>query len=174
MRDGFAHRLPFDRIGDGERMDLVADDSEREVVAERLGLLSLERLEAHVTLARDGPRVHVEGRVRAALEQSCIASGQPVSEHVDEHFKLAFLPEPGAGADEEIELAEDDCDVVFYDGGTIDLGTAIADTLALSIDPYPRSPGAELALREAGVLSESEAGPFAALAALRKGGSGES
>lgn len=78
-----------------------------------------------------------------------------------------FLPEPDA-ADEEIELAGEDCDVVFYDGATIDLGTAIADTLALSIEPYPRSPGAEESLRNAGVLTPEQAGPFAMLAKLRK------
>ena len=51
--------------------------------------------------------------------------------------------------DEEIELGPDDCDVVFYDGQAIDLGEAIADTLALAMQPYPRSPGAEAALKQA-------------------------
>jgi len=59
--------------------------------------------------------------------------------------------------------------VVFHDGAAIDLGTAIADTLALSIDPYPRSASADAALREAGIMSEEQASPFAALAALKKG-----
>jgi hypothetical protein len=68
-------------------------------------------------------------------------------------------------------LVESDCDVVFHDGSAIDLGGAIADTLALSIDPYPRSAGAESALKEAGVLGEAEAGPFAALAKLKRGDS---
>jgi uncharacterized metal-binding protein YceD (DUF177 family) len=71
--------------------------------------------------------------------------------------------------DEEIELGEKDCDTVFYDGAAIDLGGAIADTLALSIDPYPRSAGADAALKEAGVLSEQQASPFAVLAKLKKG-----
>ena len=80
------------------------------------------------------------------------------------------MPEPEISApDEEIELGAEDCDTVFYDGAQIALGGAIADTLALSIDPYPRSAGAEVALKEAGVLSEEQAGPFAALAALKKG-----
>jgi uncharacterized metal-binding protein YceD (DUF177 family) len=82
-----------------------------------------------------------------------------------------FLPGPtDGGADEEIELGPEDCDVVFFDGAAIDLGTAIADTLALSIDPYPRSAAADAALKEAGVLTEEQAGPFAALAALKKDG----
>jgi uncharacterized metal-binding protein YceD (DUF177 family) len=63
---------------------------------------------------------------------------------------------------------------MFHDGAAIDLGSAIADSLALAVDPYPRSPSADAALKDAGVLSEDEAGPFAALAALKSklGGSG--
>jgi hypothetical protein len=38
----------------------------------------------------------------------------------------------------------------------------------LALDPYPRSAGADAALKEAGVLSEIEAGPFAALAKLKR------
>ena len=37
-----------------------------------------------------------------------------------------------------------------------------------SLDPYPRSANAEDALRVAGVISEEEAGPFAAFAALKE------
>lgn len=170
MRDDFAHRMPIDRIRDGDRIDLVADDAERSAIAERLRLVSLDRLDAHAALERDGEKVRAKGRVRAALEQSCVATGQPVAEHVDEAFELLFLPVPRDGdPDQEIELSEEDCDVVFYDGGAIDLGTAVADTLALAMDPYPRTPDAEAALREAGVMSEEQAGPFAALARLKQG-----
>lgn len=172
MREDFGHRLTLDAIRDGERIDLVADESERRAIAERLGLPSLERLEAHATLDRDGPRIRATGRVRAALEQTCVASGEPVSEHVDEAFEVLFVPEPqSVAAAEEIELAEEDCDVVFHDGAAIDLGTAIADTLALALNPYPRSARADSTLREAGVMTEEQAGPFAALAKLKKGGS---
>jgi uncharacterized metal-binding protein YceD (DUF177 family) len=168
MIEDFAHRLTLDRIRDGERIDLIADESERGAIAERLDLSSLDRLEAHASLSRDGDRVRASGRVAAALEQRCVVTGEPVAAHVDEAFEIAFVPEPELG-DEEIELRPEDCDVVFHDGGTIDLGSAIADTLALALEPYPRSASAEAALRESGVLSEEEAGPFAALAALKKG-----
>jgi hypothetical protein len=39
--------------------------------------------------------------------------------------------------------------------------------MALALDPFPRSSEAGDALREAGVLSEEEAGPFGALKELR-------
>ncbi|MCF2515016.1 DUF177 domain-containing protein [Sphingomonas sp. G124] len=171
----FAHRLSLDRIRDGDRLDLAADAEECSAIASRLGLLSLDRLEAHTVLSRDGEKVRATGRLKAALEQACVATGDSVPAHVDEPFELLFLPEPKVGsADEEIELGAADLDTMFHDGAAIDLGTAIADSLALALDPYPRSPSAEAALKEAGVISEEEAGPFAALAALKAklGGSG--
>jgi uncharacterized metal-binding protein YceD (DUF177 family) len=168
MIEDFAHKLTLDRIRDGERIDLVADDEERRTIAERLDLESLDRLEAHASVARDGETIRVSGRVAASLEQRCVVTGDPVAAHVDEAFEIAFVPEPRTGAEEEVELRPEDCDVIFHDGAAIDLGAAIADTLALSLDPYPRCASAETALREAGVLSEEEAGPFAILARLRK------
>ena len=168
MIEDFAHRLTLDRIRDGERIDLVADDTERRAIADRLDLGSLDRLEAHARLAREGDTIRAAGRVAASLEQRCVVTGEPVAAHVDEAFEIAFVPEPKIGAEEEVELRSEDCEVVFHDGAAIDLGAAIADTLALSLDPYPRCASAETALREAGVLSEEEAGPFAILARLRK------
>jgi uncharacterized metal-binding protein YceD (DUF177 family) len=166
----FGHRIAIDSIRDGHRIDITADEAERKSVADRLGLLSLECLKAHVTLDREASRVKAAGRIGASLEQSCIATGDPVTEHIDEPFEVMFVPEPAQAApDQEIELGEADCDVVFYEGGAIDLGTAIADTLALAMNPYPRSAGADAVLKEAGVVSESEAGPFAALARLKRG-----
>ena len=169
MTDRFAHHLRLDQVRDGDRIELVADDAEREVIAARIGVAALDRLEAQATLSRNGDIIRAEGRLAASLAQSCVVTGDPVAAHIDEPFKLLFMPEPPiAGPDDGIELGEEDCDVIFHDGATIDLGSAIADTLALSLDPYPRSVGAEAALREAGVMSEEQASPFAVLAKLRK------
>jgi len=172
VTDRFAHHLRLDQIRDGDRLDLVADEVERASIAKRLSLPSVDCLDAHVTLTRSGDIVRAEGRLAAALDQNCVITGDTLAAHIDEPFTLIFIPEPQADrADEEIELGEQDCDVVFYEGGAIDLGTAIADTLALSLDPYPRSASADAALKEAGVMSEAEASPFAALAKLRNGDS---
>lgn len=163
----FAHHLPLNQIRDGQRLDLVADDAERSAIAERLRLLRLDRFDAHVVLAREGDQVRAEGRIKGSVAQACVATGEPVPAHVDEPFAILFRPEPAVGADEEIELTDSDLDIVFHDGAAIDLGTALADTLSLSLDPYPRSPQADDALREAGVLTEEQASPFAVLAGLK-------
>lgn len=171
MSDRFAHHLRLDQIRDGERLDLSADEAERAAIAKRLGLLSLQRLDAHASLSRTGQVVRAEGRLVAALDQSCVVTGDPVAAHVDEPFAILFVPEPPvARHDQEVELGEADCDTVFHDGAAIDLGTAIADTLALSVEPYPRSAGAAAALREAGVMTEEQASPFAVLAGLKRSG----
>jgi uncharacterized metal-binding protein YceD (DUF177 family) len=169
MIDDFAHQLRLDQIHDGMRIDISADTDERASICRRLDLLSLDRLDAHAVLGREGNRIGATGRILASLSQACVATGEPVAGAVDEPFAIEFRPAPaGEARTEEIELDAADCDTVFHDGATIDLGAAIADTLALSLEPYPRSAGAEAALKEAGVSTESEAGPFGALAALRE------
>ena len=169
MGEGFGDRLPLNQIRDGQRIELVASEPERQRIAERLGLESLERLEAHAALSLDGATVRATGRLKASLDQACVVTREPVAAHADEPFDILFVPHPEPGGpDEEVELGESDCEIVFHDGSAIDLGEAIADTLALSLDPYPRSAGADAALKEAGVLSDEEAGPFAALAKLKR------
>ena len=170
MSDGFAHALRIDAIRDGDRIDLSADEAERAAIALRLGLERIDRLEAHAVLTKSGATVLAEGRLLAALDQPCVVTGDQVAAHIDEAFDVRFVPEPEVnGPDEEIELGPEDCDTVFHDGATIDLGSAIADSLALALDPYPRSAAAEAAGREAGVMSEIEASPFALLAKLKGG-----
>lgn len=171
MNDRFAHQLRLDQIRDGDRLDLVAGDAERQAVARRLNLERLERLEAHVTLSLNGDMVRAQGRLAASLDQLCVVTGEPVAAHLDEPFEILFMRDPHADkGDEEIELGQGELDVVFHDGSTIDLGSAVADTLALSLDPYPRSASADAALKEAGVMSEAETSPFAVLAKLRRTG----
>ena len=167
MSEDFSCCLPLDRIRDGERIDLVASEADRAAIARRLDLVAVDRLGAHLALDHHGGGVRARGRIKASIVQACIATGDPLPAFIDEPFELNFQPEPNHAPDEEVELSGDELDVIFHDGSQIELGAAVADTLALSIDPYPRGPDADSALRQAGVISEEQAGPFAALAALK-------
>ena len=169
MGERFSLALPIATIRDGDRIDLVADAKECAEIGNRLNLPSVSALQAHAMLERDGGNVTAKGRIKASVEQSCVASGEPIAANIDEPFELQFRPEPAGKPDEEIELGAKDMDTIFHDGSTIPLGESLVDTLALCLDPYPRGPNAAAALHEAGVLSEEEAGPFAALAALKRG-----
>lgn len=163
----FAHHLSLASLRDGQRLEVTADEAERAAIVQRLDLLGLDHLSAAATIALNGDEVRATGRLQAQVVQACVGTGEPVPAEVDAAFALLFRPEPHAEPDEEFELSEQDCDVIFHDGREIDLGQALADELALSLDPYPRSALAEDALRDAGVLTEEQAGPFAALAALK-------
>lgn len=169
----FSHIVRLDAIG---RLDwpahVEADETQRGALAARFGFASLDLLEADFSMDRNGATVMATGSIRARLAQPCIATGEPVAEDVREEFAIRFLPEESGGGAEadphaEIELDADECDTLTYSGERIDMGEAIAETLALAVNPYPRSPDADRFLREAGVLSEDQAGPFAALAALK-------
>lgn len=165
----FSRPVRIDTLGAEPRpLSIEASKEERAALARRFGLSGIERLSASAALSRRGDQVTAKGTLSAHVTQSCVATGQPVEAVVDEEFLIHFRPQPARAAEEdEIELSEGEMDVVFYDGASIDLGEAAAETLSLSLEPYPRAPDTDHLLREAGVKSEAEAGPFGALAALK-------
>lgn len=147
---------------------LEADPAERAALARRFLLPAIHRLSAEAMVMRDGETVTAKGVLNAHVTQSCVATGEDVEAEIEEPFAISFQPPLSLEPDEdERELGESDLDVIFYDGDMVDIGEAVAETLFLSLDPYPRTPGAETLLKKAGVKSEEEAGPFGALAALR-------
>ena len=169
MSPEFSRPVRLDTLGSAPRqMAIEADAAERAALAGRFGIVAIDRLSAEVALTRNGDRIAASGTLSASVAQSCVATGEPVPESVDEAFRIEFRPQPARTSEEdEIELSEGELDVVFYDGSAIDIGEAVAETLSLSLEPYPRSANADEALRQAGVKGEEEAGPFGALAALK-------
>jgi uncharacterized metal-binding protein YceD (DUF177 family) len=162
----FSRPQRLDTIGAGEMgVDVVAKPAELAALAERFGLLSIETLAASYALRRDAVGVVATGRVSATATQACVATGEPVPAAIEEDFALRFLPEGGEQG-EEVELSTDALDTMFYTGGAIDLGEAAAETFALALDPFPRSPAAAAVLKAAGVKSEDEVKPAGALAGL--------
>ena len=165
----FSRPVQVDTLGEEERrLAIEADEAERTALARRFGLIAIARLVADLALSRKGSDVALRGTLRASATQSCAATGAPVAAAVEAPFEILFRPQTEPpGREDEVELSPGELDVVGYDGVTIDAGEAVAETLALNLDPYPRAPGAAAVLKAAGVKSEEEAGPFAALAGLR-------
>ena len=165
----FSRPVRVETLGATARaMSIGANEEERAALAKRFGLPAIASLAADAELVVRGGDVIATGTLKAQVTQSCVATGEPVPEEVEEEFQIAFRPHPaGSHPDEEIELSEGELDVVFYDGGSVDLGEAVAETLSLALNPYPRSPEAEAALREAGVKSEEEAKGASPLAGLK-------
>lgn len=169
----FSRPVRIDALSDAPHtIALAAELAECAALATRFGLIAIDTLTAEVIVRREGERVFAEGRVVARVVQPCVATGDPVPATIDEPFALRFVPAIDAGVPEEMELDADDLDTIDYAGGAIDLGEAVAETLALALDPFPRSADAAAVLRAAGVLSEEEAvvetSPFGKLKGLFK------
>lgn len=164
----FSHVVKLSEIGNHSHdIRLSADEAARSGLMVRFDLAALESLEATISLAPEASAIVAKGRFTARLAQYCIASNDPVPAILDEPVNIRFIAEPVAGGEIEIELEAEDCDTMFHDGQTVDLGEAVAQSLGLALDPYPRSAGAEQILKAAGVKPDDEVTPSGALAALK-------
>lgn len=164
----FSRPQRIDTIGAGEStVGVTAHADERAALARRFDLIAIDALSANYRLHREGADIRASGELSAVVVQSCVATRAPLRARIEETFELRFVPEEGASEAEEIELEPDDCDTMFYAGAAIDLGEAAAETLLLALDPFPRAPGAEAVLKDAGVITEDEVRPAGALGGLR-------
>lgn len=153
-------------------VQIEADEAERAALARRFLLVAVKSLAAEVTLEDTGDAIIAKGRLHADIVQSCAVSGEDLPVMIDEKLHLRFVEgEEVFSPDEEVELDEAELDDIPFDGQVIDLGEAMAQTLALSVDPYAIGPNAEAARVKHGLIEEGKSGPLAeALAALKKGG----
>ena len=156
-----------DTIGEGARtLSVEANLRERELLAERFAVIEIVSLTATFEIFSDAAGITARGIVCGSVVQACSVTADPLAVMINEPVALRFVT-GDVGSDDEIELSAEALDVIRYDGDTIDLGEAAAETLALALDPFPRGPRAAEVLRMSGVLNEEEAGPFAALSALK-------
>jgi uncharacterized metal-binding protein YceD (DUF177 family) len=157
----------IDTFGAGERtVEIEANETERAKLAERFGLVSLGRLTASFRVRMEAAGIVARGTVDASVVQACSVTDEPIPVEISEEVALRFVEEDAVN-EEEIELSEDALDTMFYTGSAIDLGEAAAETVALALDPFPRSPNAEAVLKAAGVIREDEVKPLGALAGLK-------
>lgn len=170
----FSRLVHIDEVAAGTvTLKLEAEPDERRALAARLSLVALERLTASVKLEPLGDRGRVRARVNLVADviQSCVVTLGPVPAHIEESFGLVFVPEADIPAEKgEVEVVldgEEPPEPVRE--GKFDLGEAVAEHLALALDPYPRTAGAsvEEAWGEgAGDGGEEDDGPFAVLKRL--------
>lgn len=141
MTSEFARPVAIAAIGtEAQTLTIEANADERVALARRFDLVAIETLSAAVThVTRDGG-IDVDGRLSAAVVQTCVVTGDPVRAALDVPFALRFVDPARFAADAagEIEIDDGDCDVVAHDGISVDLGEAVAQTLALALDPFPR------------------------------------
>jgi Large ribosomal RNA subunit accumulation protein YceD len=156
----------------GLHREFEANPAERKAIADLGGLREVLSANASLdlTLMREG-RVHVEGRVRARVGQTCVVTLDPIENDIDEAIDLIFAPpeQIPALADLVEDAAESDVEIPDPPepivGGMIDLGRLATDALFLGIDPYPRKPDA--IFEPPAVADDPEDHPFAGLKALK-------
>jgi hypothetical protein len=175
--------VDLDRMGSkGTALDITATESERAALAKRFGFLALPAFSARVTVdQRIGGIIAVEGRLRGRIVQACILTLDPVTQDLDDGFRLLFKQglaedrDPESG--EALVSAQTDAPEPL-EGNHLDVGEIVAEQLSLAADPYPRRPGVKLEdvlpkPRNGGPgggkpgKNEQRRHPFAGLAALR-------
>lgn len=154
----------------GLHREIEADDATRAAMAAIAGLRDISSVRAAFDLShRSGGRVHVSGRVKARVGQTCVVTLEPIENTIDEEVDLIFAPAEeiapqGDGDDDDGESAMAEPPEPI-ENGMIDLGRLATDVLYLAIDPYPRKEGAVFEPQVA--VRDPEDHPFAALKALQ-------
>lgn len=91
---------------------------------------------AGLRLERRGGLVLARGRYQARLTLECSRCLAPFAVALEGPLEWAFRP-PEAPRGEEVRLAEDELDVIFYQGGEVDLAQALRDELSLALPMAP-------------------------------------
>lgn len=176
------------------QQNFEADAAERAAIAADFDLASLDRLsfDAHlVPEGKDGWRL--DGEMRAAGAQRCGVTLEPVAFDLVAPAVRVWSPDAGEeDLSQAFEIDVDAATAASWSAGTdedaadverlpdpLDLGAVALETLALALDPYPRASGVSdfepVVAGPPGVapLTDEAAKPFAGLAALKGGASGD-
>jgi uncharacterized metal-binding protein YceD (DUF177 family) len=184
-RNEFARPLVIEPWPDAAiAVEFSADPGERRALARRFGLLELRslRVEGRLDRGDDRRELRFQGSLEAEAVQACVVTLEPVPATIRQPVERRYRrAEPGAGLGPAgpqqvwvVDEDEDEGEVDIVTGRTIDLGEAMAEELALALDPYPRTADADdLVMQDLGpnisVGAEHPAeNPFAALRQLRE------
>src|SRR6185312_16285836 len=171
--------VDIDRMApNGTALEIAASESERAALVKRFGFLGLPAFSARVTVdRRPGGQIVVEGRLRGRIVQACVLTLDPVTQDLDDTFRIVFKADMADDRDPEsgeaVLNSQADAPEPLT-GNVLDVGEIVAEQLSLAADPYPRRPGAKLEdvlpkPRNGGRSGRAEQRrhPFAGLAALR-------
>ena len=173
IENEFPRPVAVDRLGPKETvMEIEARPAERQALARRFGLLALDSLTAtvHLKPVAGTKVVRVRGTFQARLAQECVVTLAPVPAEVEDSFELTYAPggADNPGGEMVLSIDADDPPEPIV-AGHIDIGEAVAEHLALALEPFPRAPGAVLPGDVAGEDDEdAPKSPFAVLAKLGK------
>jgi uncharacterized metal-binding protein YceD (DUF177 family) len=162
MQTEFSHPIRAGHIhGQPQIFALEASEEALAALAQRFGLPAIAALSGRFTLQHErGGVIAAALSMRAQVTQLCVITMEPFEAEIAEEAVLRFVP--ACELKEEEDFAPESLgepDEIPYENDVIDLGEALAEQLALALEPYPRKPGAALPDE----AQDDGAHPFAAL-----------
>jgi len=151
----WSHNIDADEVGlRTVSVKISPDEAQISALCKRLGVVSIEKLEADLTLKRNEVNkvIHVEGTVLADVTQECVVTMEPVTDHIEDRFE-AWYAEPSSAVSftkakrERMSLAEQDEQPIIDEfddpegvvDGKIDLGELVTQHFSLALNLYPRA-----------------------------------
>jgi uncharacterized metal-binding protein YceD (DUF177 family) len=160
--------VPLERISPvAQPLRLAAPEAALAALAARFDLASIESLTAELELGQERQGVRLKGKLAASFHYACRVSRDPFPAQLTLPVDVLFLPPDQLPDPDDVTENPDPWDVDELDPAGVDVAEAVAVTLALSLDPFPRGPGADEALERLGIQTEAQAraarSPFAIL-----------
>ncbi len=147
----------------GSHVVVEATAEECAALAKDFKLPAIHRLAGEYRLTSSAKGIHVAGRVRALIEQTCVVTLDPFESEIDEEVDVDFAEPSGMPAEPPTEMHEyEPPDEIV--NGHVDLGALTAEFLVLGLDPYPRKPGVNFDYKSEDRIDS----PFAALSKLKR------
>jgi uncharacterized metal-binding protein YceD (DUF177 family) len=167
--------LRINEIRDVASGSIEATEAEMAAIAGLLDLGGLEGLALTYRLTHaGGGRFRLKGELKAKITQTCVVSLEPVQSNLDVPVEAEFWPSAMIAARKESEEERGSTTLTDWPEPIsferIDLGPIIYETLATSVEPYPKREGASFEWSQGpqGPGRESGTSPFAALGALKR------
>jgi uncharacterized metal-binding protein YceD (DUF177 family) len=168
-----SHSYNLARLGNaGDTASFAADQAQRAAIAKWSGVLSLEKLEVTVAIAKLGAtRFALDFTLAAEVTQACVVTLEPVPAQIAHDFRRELLftgplrHKPGDDDSEIVlDLAKDE-EPEEIQSLHYDLAVPVLEEYVLSLEPYPRRPG--VAFTPQSQPSEPPENPFAVLKGLK-------
>lgn len=165
----------------GKEFKISPSDAEKKAIASRLQIVSLEELNATLSVSRqNGHVIQVSGKFDARLTQNCVVTMEPLKQDVSDEFDAWYADHEQAVPFKRVQqealakremidlpILEEDEDPEQIEDGKIDLGELVTQYLSLSLDPYPHKEGIDYEnkeiVRKGPVKETLRPNPFAAL-----------
>lgn len=151
----------------GKDFEITFDEAAMKVLIERLDVLAMKNIRAFGRVWPMDKGVYVDFQLTGRVEQACVVTLEPVGTDVDERVSLHYTPATSERAEPSvIDIDEEDDPPEVLVGDRVDVGAAMAEHLALALDPWPRKADAEVPAA-LGEENEARQNPFAVLSQLK-------